>query len=93
MLRSTIADVRFITVDCTTINRGIYRNSVARDMYKYPKNNVSSMWKCPKCSFRSRSYQAVQKHYFSKHHKSKSKKAINKGKESKVHVFRPKVGK
>lgn len=51
------------------------------------------VWKCPNCSFKSRSYAAVQKHYYSKHYKSKAKTKSNKGKDSKTHIFRPKVGK
>lgn len=47
------------------------------------------VWKCSKCKFKSQSYQAMQRHYYKNHHKSKAKKASNKGKDKKVHVFRP----
>lgn len=31
----------------------------------------------------------MMKHYYKQHHKSKAKKATNKGKEKKVYVFKP----
>ena len=50
------------------------------------------MWKCPKCSFKSSSYTAVQRHYFSKHYTPKPG-SVPKGKQKKVFTFHPKVGK
>lgn len=50
-------------------------------------------WKCPSCSYKSSSYSAVQKHYFSKHYKPKAgSKSVPKGKQKTVYTFHPKVG-
>lgn len=46
-------------------------------------------WKCPKCSYTTTSYQAMQRHYYSRHHKSAAKAVKSKGKDSKKHTFRP----
>lgn len=43
------------------------------------------MWKCPKCSFKSKSYKAVQKHYGKTHGKRKQ----TKGEETKIHTYHP----
>lgn len=55
------------------------------------KETDSMVWKCPKCSFRTKSYRAVQRHFFSKHHTSRAKTPTNKGKERKVYTFKPTV--
>lgn len=47
------------------------------------------MWKCPKCSYRSTSHQAVMRHYYKNHHTSTAKSSVNKGKEKKIHIFKP----
>ena len=49
-------------------------------------------WKCPKCSHKSQSYVAMQRHYFRKHHKPKpGSGSVSKGKDKKVYTFRPTV--
>lgn len=48
------------------------------------------VWKCPKCSMKSRSYQAMQRHYYSKHYKRKSSaKPASKGKDKRAYTFKP----
>lgn len=47
------------------------------------------VWKCSKCAYRTQSHSAMQKHFYSKHYKSKAKSSKNKGKDKKVHVYRP----
>lgn len=46
-------------------------------------------YKCPKCSYKSKSHQMMMKHYYKKHHQRK--KPVNKGKSKKVYVFKPPV--
>jgi hypothetical protein len=48
------------------------------------------VWKCPKCSFTSKSYTAMQRHYYSKHHTPKAG-SVSKGKDKKKHIFRPTI--
>jgi hypothetical protein len=45
------------------------------------------MYKCSKCSYKTASYTAMQKH-FSKKHPSKTKKQTPKGKQKKIYVYR-----
>lgn len=48
------------------------------------------VWKCPKCSYTTKQYTAMQRHYYSNHHTSRAKKkAVSKGKDTKKYVFRP----
>lgn len=46
--------------------------------------------KCPKCSYKTQSYSAMQKHYYGKHYKhKKGSKSVSKGKDKKIYVFKP----
>lgn len=49
------------------------------------------VWKCPKCSFKTKTYAVMQKHYYRQHHKAKAA-AKNKGQDKKVYVFKPMKG-
>ena len=51
------------------------------------------VWKCPRCKFTSRTYTVMQRHFYNKHHVSSAKKAVNKGKDTKKHVFKPTIHK
>jgi len=51
------------------------------------------VWKCPRCSFKTRSYPAMQKHYYSKHYTpKKGAKTVPKGKSKKTHTYKPMKG-
>lgn len=47
------------------------------------------VWKCPSCSYKTSSHSAVMKHYYAKHYKGHAKNTPNKGKDKKIHVFKP----
>lgn len=46
------------------------------------------VFKCPSCGYRG-THKAVQKHYYSRHYKSKTGGAKSKSKDKKVYVFKP----
>ena len=46
-------------------------------------------WKCPKCSYKSTDYKAVQKHYGKTH----GRRSLTKGNQTKVFTYKvPKKG-
>jgi len=44
-------------------------------------------WKCSKCSFRTKSFSVMQRHWSQKHSTAKHKET--KGSSKKVYVYRP----
>jgi len=45
-------------------------------------------WKCPRCSFKSKQYNVVRRHYKNTH----GSKKLTKGNQTKVFVYKPPKG-